>query len=285
MNLAIITDSTCDLTQAELEALKATRVPLYVQFKGGMHKDWVEISPKIIVEGVAAGAAMPSTSQPSPQDFENAYKGAVAQGADNILCITISGELSGTVQSANLAKSNVSVPVTVFDSRAASVGLGDMVKKAAELRDKGASLEHIIKALEHIRDTNKVFFTVESLNFLQKNGRIGKAQALLGGLLNIKPLLSLNDGRIEPMGRARGTKKAIQELVEQTQTYTASHPGQLIISFLHIQDPAAAETMRQAIKSANINFKDQGIYEIGAVIASHVGPGTFGMYMHTEPNG
>jgi DegV family protein with EDD domain len=284
MNLAIVTDSTCDLTQAELESLKATRVPLYVQFKGGMHKDWVEISPKVIVEGVAAGAGMPSTSQPSPQDFENAYKDAVSKGADTILCITISGELSGTIQSANLAKANISVPVSVFDSRAASVGLGDMVKKAAEMRDRGASLEQIIKAIEHIRDTNKVFFTVESLNFLQKNGRIGKAQALLGGLLNIKPLLSLNDGRIEPMGRARGTKKAIKELVDQTQAYMASHPGPLIVSFIHIQDPAAAETMRQAFKEANINFKDQGIYEIGAVIASHVGPGTFGMYMHTEPS-
>ena len=284
MNLAIVTDSTCDLTQAELESLKATRVPLYVRFKGGTHKDWLEISPKVIVEGVAAGADMPSTSQPSPQDFENAYKDAMAKGADTILCITISSELSGTFQSANLAKANLSVPITVFDSRAASVGLGDMVKKAAEMRDRGASFEHIIKALEHIRDTNKVFFTVETLNFLQKNGRIGRAQALLGGLLNIKPLLGLNDGRIEPIGRARGTKKAIKELVEQTQAFTASHPGTLVISFIHIQDPAAAETMRQAIKDANISFKDQGIYEIGAVIASHVGPGTFGMYMHTEPN-
>ena len=137
MNLAIITDSTCDLSQSELDAIKVTRVPLYVRFKGSMHKDWVEISPKVIVEGVAAGADMPSTSQPSPQDFEVAYQAAVARGADTILCLTISSELSGTFQSANLAKANVQVPVTVFDSRAASVGLGDMAKKAAQLRDKG----------------------------------------------------------------------------------------------------------------------------------------------------
>lgn len=285
MNLAIVTDSTCDLTQAELDALKVTRVPLYVRFKGSMHKDWLEISPKVIVEGVAAGADMPSTSQPSPQDFEVAYQAVVARGADTILCLTISSELSGTFQSANLAKANVQVPVTVFDSRAASVGLGDMAKKAAQLRDSGASLEQILKAISHIRDTNKVFFTVETLNFLQKNGRIGRAQALLGGLLNIKPLLGLNDGKIEPIGRARGTKKAIKELVDQTQAFISSHPGQLVVSFIHIQDPQAAETMRQALKEANIPFKDQGIYEIGAVIASHVGPGTFGMYMHTEPQG
>lgn len=283
MNLAIITDSTCDLTQGELDSLKVTRVPLYVRFKGSMHKDWLEISPKVIIEGVAAGAEMPSTSQPSPQDFEAVYQAAVAKGADAILCLTISSELSGTFQSANLAKSSVQVPVTVFDSRAASIGLGDMVKKAAHMRDSEASLEQILKALAHIRDTNKVFFTVETLNFLQKNGRIGKAQALLGGLLNIKPILGLNDGRVEPAGKARGTKKAIKELIDQTQAYVSSHPGKLLISFIHVQDPSAAETMRQAVKEAGIAFEDQGTYEIGAVIASHVGPGTFGMYMHTEP--
>jgi DegV family protein with EDD domain len=159
-----------------------------------------------------------------------------------------------------------------------------MAKKAAELRDKGASLEQIVEAISHIRDTNKVFFTVETLNFLQKNGRIGKAQALLGGLLNIKPILGLNDGKIEPVGKARGTKKAIKELVDQTQAFMALHPGELVVSFIHIQDPNAAETMRQALKDAGIKFKDHGTYEMGAVIASHVGPGTFGMYMHTEPS-
>jgi DegV family protein with EDD domain len=283
MKLAIVTDSTCDLTADELTRLNVERVPLYVNFKGGMHKDWLEINPKDIIEGVAGGAAMPSTSQPSPQDFENAYKKVIAAGADTILCITISSGLSGTFQSANVAKANVSVPVTVFDSKAASIGLGDMVKKAALMRDAGASLEQIVKALEHIRDTNFVLFTVDTLDFLQKNGRIGRAQALLGGLLNVKPLLSVKEGKVEPVGRARGTKKAIKELVDQIQNYRQTHTGDMAISFLHVQDPGAADTLRQAVKEAGITFKDTGTYEIGAVIATHVGPGTFGMYMHTEP--
>jgi DegV family protein with EDD domain len=283
MKLGIVTDSTCDLTAEELKRLNVERVPLYVNFKGKMHKDWLEINPKDIIEGVAAGAAMPSTSQPSPQDFETAYKKVMAEGADTILCITISSGLSGTFQSANVAKANVSVPVTVFDSRAASIGLGDMVKKAAAMRDGGASLEQMLKALEHIRDTNFVLFTVDTLDFLQKNGRIGRAQALLGGLLNVKPLLSVKEGKVEPVGRARGTKKAIKELVEQIQTYRQNNTGELIMSFIHVQDPSAADTLRQAVKEAGITFKDTGTYEIGAVIATHVGPGTFGMYMHTEP--
>ena len=283
MNLAIITDSTCDLKEAELAALNVQRVPLYVNFKGEVFKDWVEISPAAIVKGVSEGAALPSTSQPSPQDFENAFQAAAARGAEQVLCLTISGELSGTVQSANLAKAEVDVPVTVFDSRAASIGLGDMVKAAARLRDEGASMDKIMQALEHIRDTNFILFTVATLDFLQKNGRIGGAQALLGSLLNIKPLLTVKDGKVEPAGRVRGTKRAIKELVDQTARYAEEHSGPLKISFLHIQDVEAAKTLQRAVQDAGVVFEDGGVYEIGAVIATHVGPGTFGMYMHTKP--
>ncbi|CAN5871285.1 DegV family protein [soil metagenome] len=283
MNLAIVTDSTCDLKEAELAVLDVQRVPLYVNFKGELFKDWVEINPADIVKGVAEGAALPSTSQPSPQDFENAFQAAASRGADQVLCLTISGELSGTVQSANLAKAEVDVPVTVFDSRTASVALGDMVKEAARLRDQGASLDEIMRALEHIRDTNFILFTVASLDFLQKNGRIGGAQALLGSLLNIKPLLTVVDGKVQPAGRVRGTKKAVKELVDQTVRYAKEHGGRLNIVFLHIQDVEAAKTLQRAVHDAGVVFEDGGIYEIGAVIATHVGPGTFGLYMSTKP--
>ena len=271
MKLAIVTDSTCDLSAPELAALRVARV----------HRDWLEIGPQQIAEAVAAGASLPSTSQPSPQDFETVFAEAAAGGAEHILCLTISSELSGTFQSANLARS--SVPVTVFDSRAASVGLGEMVKEAARLRDAGAGLDEVMRAVEHIRDSNFLLFTVASLEYLQKNGRIGGAQALLGSLLNIKPLLTLEDGKVAPAGRARGTKKALRELVARTEAYASAHPGKLRVNFLHIQDPAAAETMRQELRAAGVAFEDRGVYEIGAVIAAHVGPGTFGMYMHTAP--
>lgn len=282
MTFAVITDSTCDLTEQELAALNVERVPLYVNFKGGVFKDWLEINPGDIAKGVAEGADIPTTSQPSPQDFGAAFQRAADGGAEQILCITISSGLSGTYQSANIAKESAPVPVTVFDSQAASVGMGNMVKKAATMRDAGASVEAVVAALEHIRDVNFLLFTVASLDFLQKNGRIGGAQALLGGLLNIKPLLTVVDGKVEPAGRVRGTKKAIRELVSQTQDYTKNHPNPLTITFLHIQDVEAAHTLRQAIDEAGVEFKDGGTYEIGAVIAAHVGPGTFGMYMHTE---
>jgi DegV family protein with EDD domain len=212
MKLAIITDSTCDLTAEELKRLEVTRVPLYVHFGGKTRKDWIEIGPKDIIEGVKAGVAMPSTSQPSPEDFAQTFKAAVAAGAKEILCIVISSELSGTYQSAMMAKESVTVPVTVYDSRAAGPGLGQMVTKAAQLRAQGAAVKDIIAGLERIRATHALRFTPASLEFLKKNGRIGGAQALLGTLLNVKPILKLVDGKVQPAGKARGAKKALKEL-------------------------------------------------------------------------
>jgi len=283
MNLAIITDSTCDLSQEELDSLGVSRVPLYVHFQGKIFRDWLEISPQDIIKGVAAGAELPTTSQPSPQDFELAYQRAVQGGADTILCITISAELSGTFQSASIAKEKAGVPVTVFDSRGANLGAGEMIRKAAAMRDEGAALDTIIQALEGIRDSNFVLFTVDTFEYLQKGGRIGRATALVGSLLNIKPILTLEDGLIAPVGRARGNKRALREVVSRLQAYRTSHQGELIINFLHIQDPNAAERLKAAIDAAGISYRGGKVSEIGAVVAAHVGPGTYGLYAHTVP--
>ncbi len=280
MNLAIVTDSTSDLTASELEQLGALRVPLYVNFKGETHKDWIDITPKDIIEGVSSGADLPTTSQPSPEDFADVYRRVAEEGADHVLVITISSELSGTYQSATLAADGVPLPVTVFDGRGASLGHGEMVRAASELKRRGASLDDILAALERIRDTNFLLFTVGTLEYLQKGGRIGRASALVGSLLSIKPLLGLNDGKLEPMGRARGLKKAQQEMVDRFARYVESASGPVVANLIHIQDEAAARSLESSIAAAGVQYQLRGISEIGAVIGSHVGPGTFGIYAH-----
>lgn len=285
MSLAIITDSTCDLTLEELNALNVARVPLYVNFQGKPWKDWEEITPRDIIAGVSAGADLPQTSQPSPQDFADAFATAVSGGATEILVISISSELSGTYQSAMIASKDAGVPVTVFDSRAASVGTADMVKRSAQLRDEDAPLTDIIPVLERIRDTNMVFFTVDTLDYLQKGGRVGKGAALLGGMLNIKPILKVVDGSIVPQARVRGTRKAHAEIVTQVKRHLEEHPGRMFATFLHVQNPAGAQAMKDAIDAAGIEYEGGMAYEVGAVITSHVGPGTHGLYFHTEPEG
>jgi len=280
MKLAIITDSTSDLTAEELQRLQVEAVPLHVNFKGKTWQDWAEISPADIIAGVKGGADLPSTSQPSPAEFSAAYDRAIAGGAEAILVITISSKISGTLQSATIAGEGASVPVTVFDSLAASLGHGEMVRVASRMRGAGASLDEIVAAITKVRDTNFVVFTVGTLEFLQKNGRIGRASAFLGGLLNVKPLLTLDNGVVGPLTRARGMKKAQQEMVDRFKAYVATQSGPVVLNLIHVQDAVAAEGLRAAIDAAGIEYEFGGYHEIGAVISSHTGPNTFGLYTH-----
>ncbi|MFO7545234.1 MAG: DegV family protein [Trueperaceae bacterium] len=280
MKLAIVTDSTCDLTAEELAKLQVEAVPLYVSFRGETYRDWIDITPAAIIEGVAGGADLPTTSQPSPQDFADAYARAVEGGADTVLCITISSAISGTFQSATIAAESAGVPVTVFDGRHASLGHGEMVRVAARMRDADAALEDIVRAIETIRDTNFLAFTVGTMEYLQKGGRIGRASAFVGSLLSIKPILTLEEGKVAPLTRARGLKKAQQEMVDRIKAYVEASPGPVVLNLIHVQDPAAADGLRQAIDAAGVTYRFGGFHEIGAVIACHVGPHTFGFYAH-----
>lgn len=285
MNLAIVTDSTSDLHQDELDRLGIRRVPLYVSFRGETQRDWIDIEPEAIIAGVAEGADLPTTSQPSPEDFASAYREAVAGGADAIVVITLSSELSGTYQSAVTASDQVDAEVLVFDSRSASLGHGAMARTAARMRDAGASLDAIRAGLEHMRDSTLIVFTVASFDYLQKGGRIGRASALVGSLLNIKPILTLADGRIEPLARARGMRKALQEMVERLRGYVAEHADEHVtVDYIHIRDPEAVERLKQAVDAAGVDVEFNGFYEIGAVLTSHVGPGTFGLIARSEPS-
>lgn len=283
MKLAVITDSTSDLPAPELAELGVRRVPLYVHFRGEVLRDWVDITPSEIVAGVAEGADVATTSQPTPEDFAEAYREAAADGAEAALVITLSADLSGTHQSASLAAKEAPLPVTVFDSRHASVGLAMMVKTAARLRDEGADVERIKRVLEAQRASTNVTFTVGTLDYLQKGGRIGRAGALVGSLLNIKPLLTLEDGVVVPAGRARGLRAAMRKMIQQVRDLRDAHPGgELVLSFLHIGAEDEVEQLRAALHEAGITYRDAGAYEVGAVIAVHVGPGTFAWYGYVE---
>ena len=280
MSLHIITDSTCDLPERELAALDVRRVALTVNFQGRNWVDWEEITPADIIRGVEGGADLPTTSQPSPEAFASAYREAAAAGATEILVVTISSHLSGTFQSASLAAADASVLVEVFDSKAASIGIAHLVRRAAELRDAGSDVQQILPSLESIRSTLVPFFSVAGLEFLQKGGRLGRAAAVIGNLLNLKPILSVTDGKITAEGRARGMKRAVAEVVSLAAARVAELPGRPYMDFLHVQDPEAAGQVKEAIDAAGIDYAGGGIYEIGAVIASHTGPGTCGVYLH-----
>ncbi len=279
MQIALVSDSTSDLPPALREKLGVRIVPLYVNFEGKVYKDWEEISPTDIFTRIKAGADLPTTSQPSPQDFEAAFSEALESGADHVLSINISSKLSGTVQSARIAAESFPGKVTVFDSLAASAGIGMMVLRAHELLSQGKGLEEVISELERIRDDHIIRFMVATLEYLRKNGRIGGAEAFLGNLLNIKPILTVRNGIVDAAGRARGEKRALKEMVKTFKEWSAGR-SKVRVFFLYTGAEAAVENLRHEILSL---AGTEEIYtsEIGAVIASHVGPGIFGYYAYS----
>jgi len=278
MRVALVTDSTSDL-QARAAQLDVEIVPLYVNFQGKVAKDWLEITPQNIFDGVKAGASMPSSSQPSPQDFKEAY-GRALQKADHVLSIHISSKLSGTVSSAQLASQEFPGKITVFDSLAASQGIGMMVERAHEMLAQGSKMSQVMVELERIRADNIVRFTLPGLEYLKKNGRIGGAQALLGGLLGIKPILTLKEGRVEVAGRARGEKKALAEMVEAFKVWAAGRK-KIRIYYLYNADIHAVDAFKAEVGASGLSVEERSTSEVGGVISTHTGPGVYGFYAYS----
>jgi DegV family protein with EDD domain len=272
MNVAVVTDSTSDMPDALAAQLGVEVVPLYVNFKGQVLKDHLEINTSTIFQGVKEGAAMPSTSQPTPVDFENAFKRALEK-AEHVLCLTISSGLSGTFQSANLAAKTLPGKVTVIDSATTCGSLAMMVERAVRLLNTGSSLEDVIAALERTKKVMNLRFSVGSLDFLKKNGRIGGAQALIGGLLNIKPILHLVAGKVEAAGRVRGSRAALDDMINNLRTLKAQYP-KLRVTYIYADKPEDVEPLREA--GRNLGIEEFAVLQTGPVIASHVGPGTYG---------
>jgi DegV family protein with EDD domain len=279
MKVALVTDSTADLPKPLRERLSVRVVPLYVNLGGKVYRNWEEITPTEIFQKVRSGEAFPTTSQPSPEDFTRVY-GEVLKEADHVLSVHISSKLSGTVQSALLAAGQFPGKVTVFDTQAASLGIGMMVLRAHELLEQGQGLAEVLKELERIRDDHFVRFTVATLEFLKRGGRIGGAQALLGTLLNIKPILTLKEGRVETAGRARGEKKAREEIAKDFRTWAAGR-GRIRAFFLFSGEEEAVRELREMVLASGLPVEEALVSELGAVIASHTGPGTYGFYAYS----
>lgn len=274
--IAIVTDSTSDLTPALREQFGIRVVPLYVLFGGSMYKDGLEITPTQLFKGVREGKKTPSTSQPSPAEFAAAYEDAL-RTADQVLSIHISGLLSGTVGSARLAAQDFGERVTVVDSHTVSMGLGLLAVRAAHRAQEGADLAQIVAELERVQAAQDIRFLVDSLEFLRINGRIGGAAALLGGLLNIKPVLALRGGRVEAAGRVRGHKRAVQDLVDHVKAYVNRGPRARAAFLVTDGGEGTLDEIRAGL--TGVQLEDAGSFPLGGVVATHAGPGTVGVVL------
>lgn len=275
--IKIVTDSTADLLEELYAQYGIEVVPLYINFGDKVYKENVELTKQEFYTKLKEyePIGIPTTSQPTPQDFIDVYNKFMDE---QIISIHISSKLSGTCQSANLARNSVGGDITIIDSELASAGLGLLVLYAAKAAKNGLNKEEIIALINRLKQEIRVYFTVESLKFLEKNGRIGKAQALIGTILHIIPILGLEDGIVVPKERIRGSKRVLpkyQELIEAI-TEKREPRTELDVVLVHAECKDRIDKLLEMLK-ANFNLREVVISLIGGVIGSHVGPGTWGL--------
>lgn len=277
----IVTDSTSDIPQQVREQLGIEFIPLKVIFGEETYLDAVTISSNEFYEKLMNKSPFPTTSQPSPVEFMACYERLLQdESVSSIISIHLSSELSGTYQSAVIASSMLednSEMVTVIDSRSASYGVGMLVVKAAEMAAAGESKEAILQEIERIQSNYRVYFLLDSLENLQKGGRIGKASALIGSILSIKPILTLDkDGTVAVVDKVRGTKKAKERFIELLVKEFGDDPVEMTVAWSY-KSEAALELAAMAQEKLNIRIVKQT--EIGAVIGAHAGPGAAALFL------
>ncbi|MEY8746575.1 DegV family protein [Paenibacillus tundrae] len=282
--VAIVTDSTADIPEELIRKYGIHVVPLRVLFGEETYADGVELTPEEFYTKLGKAATLPTTSQPSPTEFMNVYQSLLDEDPERaIVSIHLSSGMSGTYQSALLGKSLLEREgdITVLDSKSASYGYGLLVVQAAELALQGKSAVDIASAVEGMHRTRKLFFLVDTLEYLQKGGRIGKAAAIFGTLLNIKPILSIDEeGIIYAVEKVRGQKKAMARIIELFQQDFAGKRVNVAIG--HTADPGSAIACAEQLRG-HFTLNEVVYTNIGAVIGSHVGPGVIAIFMWPVP--
>jgi DegV family protein with EDD domain len=273
--MKIITDSTADLTRELYEQLDIGMVPLTIQLGERRWRDFYDMKPEAYFPILRASTDFPITSQPSPQDFINAYTPFVDKD-EPILSIHISSGLSGTYQSACLARANFSdARIEVVDSHQASLGLALVLHLCVKKIHSGFSYEAVVDYARGLSQKIDTFFSVDSLDYLHRGGRIGRAQAFLGTLMKIKPLLKLIDGAIHPVEKVRTTERLLNRYVELVEKKAAEDlPLSLIVAESDNTD-VVTNLVNRLIKIPNVTLIQR--CTIGGVIASHTGPGVIGV--------
>lgn len=277
-NAAIVLDSTSDFPAARERYPNMREVPLYVRFGAETLRDHVDIEPAAFYRRLAAARELPSTSQPTPQDFLDVYEELLGLGFGRIWSVHLSAKLSGTVGSASLAAAEVGGDVVrVVDAETASLA-NALLAQAIERRLAHGTTDAEVEALvERFRATNGVVFTLDTLEFLQRGGRIGKAQALAGALLNVKPILSVADGEIVPVARVRGRQKALEEFARAFTSRTADVTG-LRVAVAHANAPDWVDVLTDLVAGARPRATIDLVETLGAVVGTHAGPGAVGFF-------
>ena len=273
MSVRVVTDSAADLPPDLIKKLGITVVPLSVHFGEEVYQDGVDITPEEFFRKMSTGPVLPSTSLPSAGTFAETYR-KLAREADGIVSIHLSSSLSGTYNAARLGseEAQAACPVMVFDTRTASLAEGLIVVVAAEAAQAGASLEEVSTVVQDAITRAWVVFTLDTLEYLYKGGRIGKAQAFLGALLNIKPVLRVQDGEILPVERARSKAQAVERLCQMVEGL----PRIDRLAVAHSADDQEVESLLDRLSALHPRERIV-VRRLGATVGTYTGPGTLGI--------
>lgn len=269
----VVTDSSCDLPPEMVERLGIAVVPLTIRFGSEEFVDGRDLSTEEFWRRCGAASTLPETAAPSPGAFEEAFTSAASQGAEGVVCICLSSQLSATIQSAELASQSVAatIPVRVVDSLMVSLGLGLLAVHGAEVAAAGKGLDDVTGAVAEMVPRVRLIAALDTLDNLRKGGRIGGAQALIGSVLSVKPIIRVVDGKVEAESRQRTRSRALRYLVDHVSRDSVER-----IAVMHAEAPDVAD-FRSQLQEAVPVAEGALVGSVGPVIGSHCGPGATGV--------
>ncbi len=276
MRVRVVTDSSCDLPDELVDQLGIEIVPLTIRFGNEELVDRKELSASEFWSRLESAPKLPETAAPSAGAFETTFRSLAGDGADGIVCINLSSKLSGTMQSAQVAATSMTgtCPVVVIDSLTASMGVGSLAVSAAQQAAAGGTLDDIVRDVTSQRDRTKLFGALDTLEYLRKGGRIGKAQALLGSMLSIKPVIELKNGIVEEAGKVRTRSKSLRTLAEQVGRQPVER-----LAVLHGNAPDLDELLD--LVQVYVPRDEIIVGVVGPVIGTHTGPRVIGVTFQT----
>jgi DegV family protein with EDD domain len=269
--VALVTDSTAALSRESVERHGISVVPLQVVIGARCLDEGTEATPETVAQALRDFEPV-STSRPAPEAIASVYHDAAAAGAEAVVSIHLSGEVSGTFESAQIAATQVDVPVETVDSRLVGMGTGFAVLAAAAALEKGLDARQAAAAASARAAATQCYFYVDTLEYLRRGGRIGAAAALLGSALAVKPLLSIRDGRIGPLEKVRTSSRALSRLEELAVAAARDLDGPPAVAVQHLASPTKAQTIADRLQK-RLGLDRVALGEVGAVIGAHVGPG------------
>lgn len=280
--VGVVADSSADLSDTLLDRHGIALVPLQVIFGNETFRDRVELTPAEFYRRLRTSPKMPTTSQPAPAEFVHVLRDARAE-ADEVVTVLLSSALSGTFQSAQAAVRAAGLEgIHLFDSRSASLGLGLLALRAAELAESGWPAPQIVSELGRIRDRSGLLLTVDQFDYLLRSGRVGRGKAWLAGKLDIKPILGLDQqGAVVPVDRVRGRVNVLPRMVELLKERLTPRPKRLRFGVMHVDDPEVAEEVRRALVS-EFAPHDCLVSPATPALATHVGPGAWAVCYQVE---